>query len=60
MFFTAEGYMVLICNGFIANRSKLVDHMSLSFYCMLLHTNITSVVLQFVLRYIMVCAKNSL
>ncbi|KAH7717826.1 7TM GPCR protein [Aphelenchoides avenae] len=60
MFFTAEGYMILICNGFIANRSKLVDHMSLSFYCMLLHTNITCVVLQFVLRYIMVCAKGSM
>ncbi|KAH7706763.1 Protein SRD-4 [Aphelenchoides avenae] len=51
IFFTIDGHMVLICNGFFANRSATFDHACLSLFCICLHSNVVCIVFQFVLRF---------
>lgn len=53
----SEGYMIVVANGFFANRSELFDRICLAVFCMTLHTNIICVTIQFVYRYRVLCCK---
>ncbi|KAH7709093.1 cathepsin B-like cysteine proteinase [Aphelenchoides avenae] len=55
IFFAADGELLTISNGFFANRSAFVDHMSIALYCMFSHINVVCIVLQFIMRYHLVC-----
>ncbi|KAH7703088.1 Protein Y9C9A.5 [Aphelenchoides avenae] len=55
MFFTGEGYMILVTNGPLANRWPWYDYIVTAMDCTFLHANITAVVVQFISRYVMIC-----
>ncbi|KAH7725284.1 Protein SRJ-5 [Aphelenchoides avenae] len=60
MFFTGEGYMILVTNGPLANRWPWYDYIVTAMDCTFLHANITAVVVQFISRYVMICRPEEL
>lgn len=51
------GYMFLVPNGPLSGLSPAVDHVGMTLFCIMLHTNIVLVVCQFVWRNSLVCAE---
>ncbi|KAH7706910.1 7TM GPCR protein [Aphelenchoides avenae] len=59
IFFTQDSRMLLISNGFIGYYSPLVAHVGLAVFCVSLHGNVICIVLQFFVRYKIVCKNGS-
>ncbi|KAH7711311.1 hypothetical protein AAVH_21394 [Aphelenchoides avenae] len=58
IFYAPDGAMVLVSNGFFADRSAFVDHLVMSMWCMSVHSNVVCLVAQFLIRYRTMCKQN--
>ncbi|KAH7718233.1 STR-94 protein [Aphelenchoides avenae] len=54
-----EDVVMMVTNGWFANRTLVFDHVVLATFCAMLHTNIVLIVVQFVYRYRMLCFEKS-
>lgn len=53
-----DGYIMMLTNGWFADKNALYDHISLAIYCAMLHTNIVCIVVQFLYRYRLICGSH--
>lgn len=51
---------MVVPNGWLSGLSPLLDHLSVTLFCMMAHTNIITIVVQFVFRARVVCEDEKL
>lgn len=53
-----DGYIMMVSNGWFADKNELDDHISLAVFWAMLHTNIACIVIHVLYRYRLICGPH--